>query len=448
MSSEIELPPMPPLPPPPADDARADAEFTDALADSPVHACPNCGAPAHGPFCYACGQSEKGMIRHLSEVMSEFADIVFNVDSRIFRSLWDLYVRPGYLTVEYLAGRRARYVTPFRLFFFLSIVAFFSMQMALPEINPKDVKLGFFDSIEDAKTPEDVKEAVEAELADSTRQISEAEISSEKRARIEEKILKIRQRGSDRLQALKKEVDLAIMASSKEGASAASGDQPNSGREGNNKGATDQQPSVSSSAEGMVGDMSAPEKDTAELFSFGQHWDSKTNPVHVDWLSDGLNAKLTHTLEHMQDNVENFKRDPGRLLAGFFSVLPQTLFVVMPLFAVLLKFFYLFKRRLYMEHLLVALHSHAFIFMSILVILGLGALDDLAGARVWLTQPLGWLKAMAWIWLFLYLFLMQKRIYRQGWIMTSIKYCMIGISYSVILSFALAFAGLISLALT
>ncbi|MEP6880912.1 MAG: DUF3667 domain-containing protein [Dokdonella sp.] len=389
------------------------------------------------------------MIRHLSEVMSEFADIVFNVDSRIFRSLWDLYVRPGYLTVEYLAGRRARYVTPFRLFFFLSIIAFFSMQMALPEINPNEIKLGFYDSIEDAKTPEAVKEAVDAELAELMRQISDAEVSPEKRAKIEEKMLKLRQRGADRLQALKKEIDLAITSSPKDGASAASGDLPNSGSDGNNKkGATDQQSPASASAEGMAGDKSASEKDTPELFTFGQRWDSKTNPVHIGWLSDGLNAKLTHTLEHMQNNVENVKKDPGRLLAGFFSVLPQTLFVVMPLFAVLLKCLYLFKRRLYMEHLLVALHSHAFIFLSLLVILGLGALDGLAGARAWLTQPLGWLKAMAWIWLFLYLFVMQKRIYRQGWIMTSIKYCIIGISYSVILSFALAFAGLISLALT
>ncbi len=387
------------------------------------------------------------MIRHLSEVMSEFADIVFNVDSRIFRSLWDLYVRPGYLTVEYLAGRRARYVTPFRLFFFLSIIAFFSMQMALPEINPDNVKLGFYDSIEDAKTPEDVKEAVDAELADPIRQMSDAEVSPEKRAKIEEQILKLRQRGAARLQVLKKEVDLAIMASSQDHRAAANDGQgtPVSTLSSHDSTA---QPGSSALAEETVGDKAASKKDTKGFTFFGERFDSKSNPVHIDWLPDGLNAKLTRILEHMQNNVDNVEKDPGRLLAGFFSVLPQTLFVVMPLFAVLLKFFYLFKRRLYMEHLLVALHSHAFIFLSILLILGLGVLDGLAGARAWLTQPLGWLKAMAWIWLFLYLFLMQKRIYRQGWIMTSMKYCIIGISYTFILSFALAFAGLISLALT
>jgi hypothetical protein len=94
------------------------------------------------------------MIRHLSEVLSDLADIVFNVDSRIFRSLGDLYFRPGYVTTEYLAGRRARYVTPFRLFFFLTIIAFFAIQATIPEIDASDVVIGQSDSITSAKTPE------------------------------------------------------------------------------------------------------------------------------------------------------------------------------------------------------------------------------------------------------------------------------------------------------
>ena len=150
MNNAIDIPDKPP-PPPASVPVTEDAQFT-ATADQPLRTCPNCGAPAHGPYCYACGQSEKGMIRHLSEVLSDLADIVFNVDSRIFRSLGDLYFRPGYLTTEYLAGRRARYVTPFRLFFFLSIIAFFAIQMALPQISSNDFQFGEFDAINQAKT--------------------------------------------------------------------------------------------------------------------------------------------------------------------------------------------------------------------------------------------------------------------------------------------------------
>lgn len=378
------------------------------------------------------------MIRHLSEVMSEFADIVFNVDSRIFRSLWDLYVRPGYLTREYLAGRRARYVTPFRLFFFLSILAFFSMQMAIPDIDPNVVKIGFYDGIDDAKTAEDVSFAVNAAVEELTKKSQAPKITPEKRAQIDEKIVKARKDGAARLAILKAEVEAAQTAmTSTENAQRGAG-----------KGVAGQADKpVQEMAAAIASDIDTA-KNENEFTVFGKHWDAKTDPVNVSWLSDGLNAKLNRTLEHMQHNLEGANKNAGRLLAGFFSVLPQTLFVLMPLFAVLLKVCYLFRRRLYMEHLLVALHSHAFIFMSVLIILGLGLLGGLSAGQPWLSASLNFLTALAWIWLFLYLFLMQKRIYGQGWIMTSIKYGVIGISYSVILSFALVLAGLASLALT
>src|ERR1700761_5133624 len=97
--------------------------------------CANCGAELLGEYCYACGQPVKGMIRPLSSMMHDIADTIFNIDSRIFRTLWPLYVKPGYLSNEYFAGRRVRFVTPFRLYFFLSIAAFFLIQFAVGDLN-------------------------------------------------------------------------------------------------------------------------------------------------------------------------------------------------------------------------------------------------------------------------------------------------------------------------
>src|SRR6185312_4809336 len=93
--------------------------------------CENCGAPLYGKYCYACGQPTTGMVRHFSSVMSDIADSVLNIDERVFKTLAPLYLRPGKLTLDYFAGRRARYVTPFRLVFFLAIVAFFSTQITV-----------------------------------------------------------------------------------------------------------------------------------------------------------------------------------------------------------------------------------------------------------------------------------------------------------------------------
>ena len=64
-----------------------------------------------------------------------------------------------------------------------------------------------------------------------------------------------------------------------------------------------------------------------------------------------------------------------RMISGTFSALPPTMFVLIPVFAILLKLFYVFRRRLYVEHLIVALHSHAFMFLSLLLITLAGMLS-------------------------------------------------------------------------
>src|SRR5579884_1423264 len=92
--------------------------------------CGNCGAELLGPYCYVCGQPVKGSIRPLTSMLHDIADTILNIDSRIFRTLLPLLLRPGFLTNEYLAGRRVRYDTPFRLYFFLSVASFLLMQFS------------------------------------------------------------------------------------------------------------------------------------------------------------------------------------------------------------------------------------------------------------------------------------------------------------------------------
>lgn len=145
-------------------------------------------------------------------------------------------------------------------------------------------------------------------------------------------------------------------------------------------------------------------------------------------------------------NTAESKAAARRLSLGMFSVAPTVLFVLLPVFALLLKIFYIFKRRLYMEHLIVAMHSQAFLMLSMLVLLALALLRGwLAPHAGWLGIPFWLLQAAAWIWIFVYLFLMQKRVYRQGWIMTTVKYWGIGFCYTILIGFGLIFAVLLSL---
>ena len=168
-----------------------------------------------------------------------------------------------------------------------------------------------------------------------------------------------------------------------------------------------------------------------------------------DWLPAFANARFNAAIGRALIKCGALSKDPRPFIIGIFSVLPQVLFVVMPLFALILKIFFIFRRRLYMEHLIIALHSHAFIFLSLLLITLMIALKkSVAAGAPWLAMLLDWLIFFAGWWIPIYLFLMQKRVYKQGWIMTTLKFGVIGICYIVIISIGAAFAAVVSIATT
>ena len=101
----------------------SDSAAVDAVPDRPKH-CLDCGAPLRGPYCSACGQPAIVRAVSLREVISNFAEDVFEFDSRLWRTLLPLMFRPGSMTSEYLAGRRARFLAPLRLYLLLSVVFF------------------------------------------------------------------------------------------------------------------------------------------------------------------------------------------------------------------------------------------------------------------------------------------------------------------------------------
>jgi len=105
-----------------------------APTDEPVRigwsTCRNCGTPLHGPYCAACGQRVLDLDRPLRDLAGEWASSVAAFDSRLVRTLWPLVRRPGFLTAEYLAGRRVRHVHPLKLYLAISLVAFLVLALS------------------------------------------------------------------------------------------------------------------------------------------------------------------------------------------------------------------------------------------------------------------------------------------------------------------------------
>jgi len=88
--------------------------------------CGNCAAPLTGPYCAQCGQHAGESARSLGAVLHDGWHLFVHVDGRFWCTLWTLLVKPGQLTLDYFADRRARYVSPVRLYFVISI-AFFAL---------------------------------------------------------------------------------------------------------------------------------------------------------------------------------------------------------------------------------------------------------------------------------------------------------------------------------
>jgi len=86
--------------------------------------CPNCLTPLRGPFCSECGQHQLDLDRPFRDVAAEALSAFVAFDTRIGRTIGPLVRRPGMLTTEFLDGRRARYVHPFKLYFAFSLVFF------------------------------------------------------------------------------------------------------------------------------------------------------------------------------------------------------------------------------------------------------------------------------------------------------------------------------------
>ena len=384
---------------------QTEAESTPAPTAEPQPRCRNCNEVLQGPHCHACGQPVQGLMRPIGSVLGDLLDSVFDFDARIVRTLKPLYLRPGFLSLEYFAGRQVRYVTPFRLFFFLAVLAFFVARMTVQvggDGRADDVQNAYARATTVAAVVK-LRDEQLAQLEQSRRDMA-GSASAIGAAGIQVAEQHIRDAADARIRAL----------------------------QGNRIGAAS--PS-----------RSAPEHEPTVVVG-GKPWDATKNPIAITWLPGFANRWLNAQAQRGSDNVARLERDPGAFKDAMLSVIPTTLFVLVPVFALLLKLAYLFQRRLYMEHLIVALHSHAFLCLSLLLILlATVPASTFAPDGSWTYILFAWVIAFLLGWTLVYLLLMQKRVYAQGWPMTLVKFTVLGMIYSVLLGLAVSASALIGL---
>lgn len=158
--------------------------------------CLNCGTRLTGDYCHACGQAGH-VHRTMAAIGHDIAHGVFHFEGKMWRTLPMLVVHPGDLTRRYIAGERARFVSPMALFLF-TIFLLFAVVANLPGWNlgkgdflRNGVSGGMADAR--AKLGEERKRAA-ADIADMRQDMAEERAEREPDAATPRRIARLEKR--------------------------------------------------------------------------------------------------------------------------------------------------------------------------------------------------------------------------------------------------------------
>ncbi|KUF23616.1 DUF3667 domain-containing protein [Xanthomonas phaseoli] len=375
-------------------------------------ACENCATALQGAYCHACGQSAHNPVRSVAHAVEEVFESFWHLDGRIFRTLRDLLV-PGRVAQRFLGGQRVRYVAPMRLFLVLSLLTFFIARIAVhasdadsdsaaaPGTSQTTVPKDFAH----ARTPAQV-EAVRRQLVETLTQTRAAVPSGIARDGMDAGIARANAQAQRRLTQLQADARPTSAVPTAEANS-----------------------------------------DSTFFSVMGKPWDPVSNPLHYAALPQFANRWINTQLRHIRDNLPRLRSDPQLLYNAFFAAVPSALLVLVPLFALLLRVFYVRSGQVYLEHLVVALYSHAFLCLNLLTQLLLSLLSDaLAHIASPITWSIGVVQFGLTLWMPVYLLWMQRRVYAQSWLVTVLKYIGQSGVYLVLVTVAAALLMVASLA--
>jgi hypothetical protein len=336
--------------------------------------CLNCGTLLEGHYCHNCGQENLELHESFGHIMDHAISDYFHFDHQFFHTLKPLLFKPGFLTNEYMAGRRAQYLHPIKMYIFISIVYF----LLLFQSSHTSLK---------AEPKPDKPPATTEKKMDSVKKVIERNphLSAYEKKNIEAALPK------DKIVTSYGTVKVAEDQIDDRG--------PNTWFAPTTKDTTYQQYLANQ-----------------EKLPAGQRDDFLTrlwNKKKIEYRQEyGNRAKEVFT-DEIWHNA------------------PKMMFVLLPLFALILKIAFWKNKKYYVEHLIYSFHFHCFLFLSLTV----SILLQLALPPAW--KIMDWINLAATLYIMWYIFRSLRVVYHRSRFRTFTKIMGVGLMYFAALAFCL-----------
>lgn len=346
--------------------------------------CLNCGATVQSRYCHVCGQENVEPKETFWHMGTHFFYDITHFDGSFFITLKDLLFKPGFLSREYLLGRRKKYLHPVRMYVFTSAV-FFLIFFSLFHISEKDIG----EKNNEAKIEEGIKTVKEEAFKNAkTSEDSAKVISGLELLRLNEK-------------KKKPKADTTLVA------------KPVS-----------------------KGDVSFTISEDIEDYRSVEEYDSLQKTLEPSKRANWLSKWITRRSIALNIKYEGDKRKMfAELINTFMHSFPYLLFVSLPLFALYLKLLNLRRRKEYFfaDHGVFLIHLYIFTFLFFLLYFALDKLEDKTHWR-----PTGIIQGVLMLAGVVYTIIAMKNFYRQGWGKTILKFILFNIlcTVSILLLFA------------
>lgn len=286
--------------------------------------CLNCGSHVEEHYCPHCGQENIEVKEDALHMVAHAVADYFHFEHKFFATLKPLLLKPGQLTAAYVAGKRVKFIHPIRLYIFVSIVFFLVILGGKNKENKIEEKENTKTTV--AKTVTTKKDSLDK----PKKELSAAQIKE-----IKESLKYVPNRNGLRDSIIKKAIA-----------------EETSGKK------SDEGPSIQFGSKKSKFYNKWKISDTSVL-----QYEKKQAALAKN-KRDGF---IKHYFIKRTIELNEYENPEEKFIEDFFHNIPKMMFLLLPLFALILKLVYINKEKYYYEHLIYSFHLHSAIFLSILL---------------------------------------------------------------------------------